>query len=452
MVGEEEQDHYDCDLEERRKAEIDFISCAYSCDEAWCDDVTGAATTTTTVTNGVVHTAGMPEIHRRLKLSVDDSLTLLLSLRMPPGYPESQQLELSCTVEETKNVSGARSAYKAVPKLLEACREQLVMGEESVLRVLSRAEEWIQDNWSDYVERIPNENTSLIQRCNTSGIGTTSSICFGRRLIYSHHIISKTKRGDIHTLACHYKLTGYMKVGWPGLILIEGAEDDCLAFCDAIRRWSWKFLVVRGEQQFDVREVQSNRKFDNFIETDDMSRVAQHCREVGLEALFRTALKVYTHGDDDDDDDDIAHDVPYYGALLHVDHMNDTKGYRKWLRKTAKEVDCFLLVKQSYPNYDFSKKPIIVVAIVGDADQVGQFLKRWRTSRVDVDSKGKACLERMMTVLIEGLLVDHAGLASIDWDDVQAEEHVNVGSEQLHELVSSIGGNKWNEALAAIIM
>jgi hypothetical protein len=80
----------------------------------------------------------------------------------------------------------------------------------------------------------------------------------------------------------------------------------------------------------------------------------------------------------------------------------------------------------------FSKKPIIVIAIVGDTNQVGQFLKRWRTSRVDVDSKGKPCLERMMTVLTEGLLIDLSDLASIDWDTVQAEEHVNVPSERLH--------------------
>ena len=277
MVGDE-QEHYDCELEERRKAEIDFISYAYSCEEAWCDDFTATTTTTTNAPNGVVPTVGVPKIYRRLKLSEDGSLTLLLSLRMPPGYPESQHLELSCIVEETNNVLGARSAYKAIPKLLEVCREELVMGEESVLRVLSRADEWIEDNRSNYSERIPNECSS-IRTCNNN-TGTGTSICFGRRLIYSHHIIAKSKRGDIHTLACHYKLTGYMKVGWPGLILIEGAELNCLAFYDAIRRWSWKFLVVRGEQQFEVRDVESNRKFEKFVETDDMSQLAQHCREV----------------------------------------------------------------------------------------------------------------------------------------------------------------------------
>jgi hypothetical protein len=33
-----------------------------------------------------------------------------------------------------------------------------------------------------------------------------------------------------------------------------------------------------------------------------------------------------------------------YAALVHVDHINDGKGYRKWLRKTSHETDCHLLM------------------------------------------------------------------------------------------------------------
>jgi hypothetical protein len=126
--------------------------------------------------------------------------------------------------------------------------------------------------------------------------------------------------------------------------------------------------------------------------------------------------------------------------------MNDTKGYRKWLRRTAKEVDCFLLMKQAYPNHDFSRRPVIVVGVVGESDAVQQFMKRWRTSRVDVDSKGKPCLERMMTVLVEGQLAP-SSISSIDWNESQEESCINVSEEQLLLLVESVGGNVWKEAL-----
>jgi hypothetical protein len=42
---------------------------------------------------------------------------------------------------------------------------------------------------------------------------------------------------------------GYVKIGWPGLILIERLDDACNHFYDDIRKWAWEYLVVRGEMQ-----------------------------------------------------------------------------------------------------------------------------------------------------------------------------------------------------------
>ena len=112
------------------------------------------------------------------------------------------------------------------------------------------------------------------------------------------------------SLASALSLTGYVKIGWPGLIVLEGREEDCVEFYDSMRRWSWKFLVVRGEQQERIPTLSSGasldgaRKFHEFIETDDMSVVAQHCREVGLEALFKTSMKVYDNSNSDNGVDD----------------------------------------------------------------------------------------------------------------------------------------------------
>jgi len=229
-----------------------------------------------------------------------------------------------------------------------------------------------------------------------------------------------------------------MKIGWPGIIIIEGSEEDCIAFYDDIRPWSWKFLVVRGEQQESVAGIDDARKFEQFLEVDDMSVVAQHCRKVGLEALFRTSMKVYESKSESDNHS--VEDSAPYGALCHVDHMNDAKSYRKWLRRASREQDCFLLIKQCYPNHDYSKRPIIVVAVVGDKEGVRSLLKRWRTSRVDVDSNGKPCLERMMTVLSEGT---YPGLSNADWDKANAEDQINVTMDNLRGQLEALGGPEW---------
>jgi hypothetical protein len=417
MVHHQQSLEQQDELQERREAELEFLACAYDSTEVWVEEHQDD--------HHVI-------ICRRLGC-------ILLTLTMPPGYPATQLLDISCRIvqQEGKNPELIRAVYKALPDLIQVCREQLVFGQESVLAVLNRAEEWVQD-FEPVIARQPQQ----AEVPNNQRLGQTM-LLLGRRLIFSHHIISKVKRADIHNLTAHYHLTGYMKIGWPGIILVEGAEADCIAFYDEIRPWSWKFLVVRGEQQESCRDINASRKFTSFIETNGMEQVAQHCREVGLEALFRTAMKVY----DQEQDDNVQENSLLVGALVLVDHMNDPKGYRKWLRKTAKDVDCLLLVKQSYPNQDFSKRPLIIAVVVCDSS-VQPFLKRWKTSRVDVDSKGKPCLERQMTVLMEGeVLVDH--MDKIDWDKSNADDQVNVSFDQLLSMVEAIGGKAWADCLTS---
>jgi len=405
------------ELAERRAAELDFVSAAYDPEEAW-----------SIITNG-----GVCTVYRRLKLPLydsDDEARVVVVLTMPFEYPMHSALSITATVDESSSFTH-KLVWDALPNLVEACREEAaaVSGEEAVLTVLSRADAWIDEEWPKFCTE--KDHTQSQNRTESSTTVSHSPI-LGRRLIYSHHLISKIKRADIKDLASHYGLTGYAKIGWPGIILIEGMEEDCNHFYDDIRGWAWKYLVVRGEQQED----NGTRKFSSFLETDDMSIVAEHCREVGLEALFKTSMKVY-----DNQDQQKEADEKLLGTLVLVDHMNDGKQYRKWLRKTARQLDCLLFIQQCY--LDYSKRPLIVVGAMGT--RVPEYMKRWRTSRVDVDSKGRPCLERQMTVIIDGPM-DCTRVEGLDWDRLQAEEHINVSMEQLKCLIVTVGGAAWSNA------
>lgn len=268
-----------------------------------------------------------------------------------------------------------------------------------------------------------------------------------QHLIFSHHIVSQTKRSDIKHLASELHLTGYLKIGWPGIIIVEGNEANCHDFYDKIKRWSWQYLVLRGETRHELPKnatIDTHRKFDVFQETDAMSKVASHCRRVGLEALFMTSMKVYGHenGNNNRDGDFVGDQL--YAALIRVDHMNDGKGYRKWLRKTCIESDVLLLIKQCYPNDDFSKRPLIIIGLVGSRDGVSTVLKKWRTSRVDIDLQGKRCLERMMTVLNEGE-IDCA--VDLDWEAANLESSVNTTKDKLVELINASRIDSWIQAI-----
>lgn len=177
-----------------------------------------------------------------------------------------------------------------------------------------------------------------------------------------------------------------------------------------------------------------------------------------------------------------------YGALVLVDHMNDAKAYRKWLRKTGKETGCHLMVKQTYGSdndeydeYDEETnnlnratassgrqgKPIILVglcafhskedsetntaAAAGAAADVSAFLKRWRTSKVDVDSKGRACLERQMRILVEGPLEGTAPDNQIHWKESASKDRLTLPKNLLEEVLDRAGGPLWKKAFQDII-
>lgn len=454
---------------ERREAELEFVHSAYGPEEAWCE----------------MRSDDLVVVHRRLPLHLSHELdaarsnavTIQLSLQLPHNYPVEAALQVTGNIDDATsprcNVSLRKAAYEALPRLLQAGQAiaDENLGDESVFMVFSGADEWVREDWPSFLDQSIMTMSKPVatkgDEAEAAGRHDKSPVVLGRRLIYSHHIISKIKRADIKKLASNYELTGYMKIGWPGLLIIEGLEEHCLAFYDEIRPWAWQYLVVRGEQQekysststttstalqgnqsrqaIEADIVHSKRRFTSFQEVEDMSVVAQHCRNVGLESLFKSSMKVYDNAGEEETDESPTSDPCSYGALVHVDHMNDGKGYRKWLRKTGKETDCKLLLKYSYPNDDYSKRPMIVVGIIADSQaDASAFLKRWRTSRVDVDSRGKACLERNMTVLVEGPLEQD----TIDWTKSDAEECVTISQDQMIQLVSSIGGEEWKETFA----
>lgn len=453
----------DVELEERRQAEAEFVASAYSPDEAWCESENDSSL----------------QVNRRLSLPATSShaedamVSAVLKLSMPREYPSKSPLEVSFVLEKDKSTGPpnlTKAAYNALPQLVESCRQlsKEMLGDEAVFAILSHADEWLQEKWPQHCKEMQQTLSSPAKNSENSGgknapqKSKNATQVLGRRLIYSHHIISKVKRANMKDLASHYQLTGYVKIGWPGIIIIEGPEESCQDFYEDIKVWAWKYLVVRGEQQETVTDkvagndvssaLDSLRRFSSFVEVSDMKIVAEHCREVGLEALFRTSMKVYDSNDNTDGDKEASstNDAPY-GAFVCVDHMNDGKSYRKWLRKTASDTGVFLLIKQCFPHLDFTKRPTIVVALIGDKGIVADFMKRWRTSRVDVDSKGKPCLERQMKMVFEGYLTDNFNLGAIDWDTSNADEHLNVDNEQLIALIKTFGAPDWMEACESLL-
>ena len=452
---------------ERRQAELDFVASAYGEEEAW-----------------VVEKATGCHVKRRLALAASSSSELggaencILTISMPEGYPVDEDAPLGveahlCTDSSSSSPDLRKTAINALSSLISECRNVARdhAGGEAVFAVLARADEWVSADWRDIVETV-NADTKDVAPTDlaTKQENDVGGLVLGRRLIHSHHIIAPSKRKAIVELAQHYNIGGCYKYGWPGIIVIEGEEADCISYVEEIRTLRWQHLVVRGEQHVPVNdrtELEKARMLPNKMQDlgDDMSVIAKQCKETDLEELFLTSMKIYRNeeGKEDRIGEKISNSVDAnnhhwrYGALCHVDHMNDAKQYRKWLRKAAAVAGSAIQIKVCDAT---AKKPIIIVAVVGEEDDVKRFMKRWRTSRVDVDSAGRPCLERMMTVLIEGPLDWEKNFSSMDdvGEDIMAhldcsdkEEKLNVSEACLTQIVRAIGGPSWSNEFVSMM-
>ena len=462
---------------ERRIAEIELVKSAYSPVEVHVLEELSR--------NGERHSF---TVNRRLNLplspgtatgSADDVVKVELSVRLPQTYPVREGAVLvirGSILSSPSNPTYIRkAALDAIPRLVGACQRTASEvadsqgGGEAVWSVLCAAEEWVDSEWNEILEECASCNGSSaladttklpnahFATTDTNYIDTT----LGRRIVYSHHIIANSKRRDLASLASQYKLGGYAKIGWPGVILVEGSESNCQLFVDEIKRWRWQQIQVRGEEREAIphgESLDSRRRLPPRFEEigeNGMSLLVSHCREAGVERLFLTCMKINDHRTADVDEHK-GHDVnegggnaeSKHGVLVHVDHMNDGKRYRKWLRKTCQAQGCTLMIRQFHwetadTNNNNQRRPTICVGVFGESGGVKKVMKLWRTSRVDVDSKGRPCLERMMTVIEDGDIPQIPNNMSSFSD----ENGVDCTFEDLERIVSAIDAS-WGKNLS----
>ena len=444
---------------ERQLAELEFVSCAYSDEEAWSHD-----------------DGGCRSVFRLLQLPVQisnndttscDPVIIKLRLEMPAVYPVHKDAYLKVYASLKSAPSNPpfirKAALNAINPLVEACQTAACefAEQEAVWHVFNKADEWIENDWLDILHQ-HEASSSTAKTPNVHSCNQMQQLnILGRRCIYSHHIIANSKRKDLASLAHQYKLGGYVKIGWPGIILFEGLESSCQVVVDEIKTWRWQHLSIRVEETKQIpdgEDVDKHRQLPKkFVELgeDDMSTLAQCCRDASLEHMFLQCLKIDNGKPSSEDSTAAAADDGIdttthvsYAALIHVDHMNDRKGYQKWLKKESESARCTLFIQHCTSSK--SSRPLIYVGLLGDKDGVKKVLKRWRTSRVDVDSKNKPCLERMMSVVIEDEL-SMLSRDALDRIESLSSQHLNQCNcsqvEEFQENINCIFGDEWAKSL-----
>lgn len=111
-----------------------------------------------------------------------------------------------------------------------------------------------------------------------------------RTLYWFHHIKSPAKRRVIVAAARELGIGGFCKVGYPGVIVAEGARDALLEYGARLRALRWSAMSVRGEEPGSTERALPAPLEE--LPADDMGLLAARCRACGVEALFLSALKL----------------------------------------------------------------------------------------------------------------------------------------------------------------
>ena len=128
--------------------------------------------------------------------------------------------------------------------------------------------------------------------------------------------------------------------------------------------------------------------------------------------------------------------LPSHGALIQIDHMNDSAGYTgllsSWAGSLSLQGDLLLRVSPG------SKRATdIALVLQGSEDNIKMFLKRLRTEYVDVNSRGQKCKERQSDVLCSfdpDISNDSTGLVSFSIHSYSETQELHDELAKLHVL------------------
>ena len=91
--------------------------------------------------------------------------------------------------------------------------------------------------------------------------------------------------------------------------------------------------------------------------------------------------------------------VEYSVCIAKIDHMRNEQKYFKILKSWARE----LSISGRLLNCG---RHSVYVLLIGTSGNLSEFLRRWKTQNIDVDSQGKPCKEKLISVLCQQLLND----------------------------------------------
>jgi Protein of unknown function (DUF1115) len=210
-------------------------------------------------------------------------LLACLQVRLSPGYPEYEHAFISSLMVQDfkKTAFFRRSIMDAIVADLND-KAQSLLGSEAIMDIMETAKELIEMHAKQQQQLTSNETATAASPPNS----------YGRRWIWVHHITNMERRKSILREAKSLHLGGYLKYGYPGVMVVEGTTANCDEFVSWVkgnksrpggfgRNWGHH---VRGEINFE--DESGERLPTHFDEIEDLSLLSAACKDCGLEDEF----------------------------------------------------------------------------------------------------------------------------------------------------------------------
>ena len=218
-----------------------------------------------------------------------------ITLEFPPGYPESSPPTLISTAGFDAQMMVILKKNLAEHSG-EECTMQIVM---SINDEIQTRNESTEDEYNEKIQKKEQKKLSDLAAEKKSN----SKPILGRRIINSPYILKPAKIKDIKKCADELGLGGYAKVGKPGIIVIEGLEEDCKQYCPMLEDRGWKYQKVQGQEMIegqagrDIDELRAIHNgaggFEVLGENATISDISKLCKDAGIGDLFFSSLNIH---------------------------------------------------------------------------------------------------------------------------------------------------------------
>ncbi|KAF9237076.1 hypothetical protein BU15DRAFT_49279 [Melanogaster broomeanus] len=198
----------------------------------------------------------------------------LPSLKSTPSTPPSPRSPRAAVRISVKGENISRDVQERWQALVRAGMQEVETSEYPVYELLSL----------HLLPKLHEELSSCSDPQNAEPEATDTPRHY-HALLTSHHLVSPTKRRSMQQWSSELGITGFAKVGYPGIIYAEGPQHGVEEFVANVKAMQWLALRVRFLEPVERLRSPGNPG-DRWIELQKIGEMLEEMRKQGREALI----------------------------------------------------------------------------------------------------------------------------------------------------------------------